>query len=82
MDIDIPMRYSLLETSMTGNQLRNIRKKLGLTQKALAAEMGWHPNSVARAEQGAMTISPTAERLARLLLLVHEEKITTRSRRR
>jgi hypothetical protein len=33
--------------------------------------MGWHPNSVARAEQGKMTISPTAEKLARLLLAVH-----------
>jgi transcriptional regulator with XRE-family HTH domain len=56
---------------MTGKQFRRIRKRLELTQRQFAKEMGWHPNSVARAEQGKMTISPTAEKLARLLLAVH-----------
>ncbi len=56
---------------MTGRQFRRIRKRLGLTQRQFAKEMGWHPNSVARAEQGKMTISPTAEKLERLLLAVH-----------
>ncbi len=56
---------------MTGRQFRQIRKRLELTQRQFAKEMGWHPNSVARAEQDKMTISPTAEKLARLLLAVH-----------
>jgi len=59
---------------MTGRQFRRIRKRLGLTQVEFSIEMGWHPNSVARAEQGKMTISPTAEKLARLLLAIHEGK--------
>jgi transcriptional regulator with XRE-family HTH domain len=56
---------------MTGKQFRRIRKRMGLTQRQFSKEMGWRPNSVARAEQDKMTISPTAEKLARLLLAVH-----------
>ena len=67
---------------MTGKQFRRIRKRLGLTQRQFADEMGWHPNSVARAEQGAMTISPTAERLAKLLLLVSEGSVKNQRRRK
>ena len=57
---------------MTGPELRRIRKRLELTQVEFAKEMGWHSNSVARAERGEMAISPTAARLARLLLVVRE----------
>ena len=64
---------------MTGPELRRIRKRLGLTQVEFAKEMGWHPNSVARAERGEMAISPTAAHLARLLLVVHEGR-TPRSK--
>ena len=67
---------------MTGNQLRRIRKRMGMTQKTFAREMGWHPNSVARAERGEMTISPTAERLAKLLLLVAEGSVKNQRRRK
>ena len=67
---------------MTGNQLRRIRKRMGMTQRAFAQEMGWHPNSVARAERDEMTISPTAERLARLLLLVAEGSVKNQRRRK
>jgi transcriptional regulator with XRE-family HTH domain len=61
--------------TMTGTELRRIRKRLGLTQRELAEELGWHRNSVAKAEQGAMKIGPTAARLARLLLAIHEGTI-------
>ena len=67
---------------MTGRQFRRIRKRMGLTQREFSTEMGWHPNSVARAEQGKMTISPTAEKLARLLLAIHEGKIGKVKKRR
>jgi transcriptional regulator with XRE-family HTH domain len=55
---------------------------MGLTQRQFAKEMGWHPNSVARAEQDKMTISPTAEKLARLLLAIHEGTIGKAKKRR
>ena len=60
---------------MTGAELRRIRKRLEMTQREFADEMGWHPNSVARAERAEMAIGPTAVRLARLLLAVHQGKI-------
>ena len=60
---------------MSGVELHRIRKRLGLTQREFAEQLGWHWNSVAKAEQGAMTISPMAARLARLLLAVHEGTI-------
>ena len=66
---------------MRGAELRRIRKRLDLTQREFAKEMGWHPNSVARAERGEMVISPTAARLARLLLAVHEGTIPKPKRR-
>ncbi len=66
---------------MRGEELRRIRRRLGLTQVAFAEQMGWHPNSVARAERGEMRISATAARLARLLLTFHEGR-TSKSRQR
>ena len=67
---------------MKGVELRRIRKRLGLTQREFAEEMGWHPNSVAKAERGVMTISPTAARLARLLLAIHKGTIPKTKRGR
>ncbi len=67
---------------MTGEQMRRIRKRLGLTQREFAHEMGWHPNSVAKAERGEMTITPMAARLAKLLLAIHQEPTPERKRRR
>ena len=67
---------------MTGEQMRRIRKRLGLTQREFAQEMGWHPNSVAKAERGEMTITPMAARLAKFLLAIHQETTPKRKRRR
>ncbi len=67
---------------MTGAELRRIRKRLEMTQREFANELGWHPNSLAKAERGEMTISPMASRLARLLLAVHQGKLPNPKRRR
>jgi len=52
---------------MTGKQLRTIRRKLGLTQKELARELGIHWNSVARQERGEVGITEPIARLVRLI---------------
>jgi DNA-binding transcriptional regulator YiaG len=55
------------EGKMTGEELRRIRHRLGLTQAQLAERLGWHANSVARAERNEMAISEPVVRLATLL---------------
>ena len=67
---------------MTGKELRRIRQRLGMTQAAFADEIGWHSNSVARAERGEMVIGPTAAHLARLLLAIREGKVPKKPGRR
>jgi DNA-binding transcriptional regulator YiaG len=51
---------------MTGKQLLSIRRKLGLTQKELANELGIHWNSLARWERGEVRITEPVARLIRL----------------
>ena len=53
---------------MTGNELRRIRDRLGLTQAAFAERLGVTPNTVARWERDEVSISEPAARLARLLI--------------
>jgi transcriptional regulator with XRE-family HTH domain len=52
---------------MTGADVRRLRKRLGLTQRALAARVGVAPNSVARWERDEMAVREPAARLLRLL---------------
>ncbi len=52
---------------MTGDTLRQIRKRLGLTQVAFAKQLGIHPNSLARMERGELGMREPVARLARLL---------------
>jgi DNA-binding XRE family transcriptional regulator len=52
---------------MRGSELRQHRRRLGLTQKAMAERLGLHWNSVARMERDEMTISEPVARLVRLL---------------
>jgi transcriptional regulator with XRE-family HTH domain len=52
---------------MTGKELRRIRRQLGLSQAALAALAGVHPNSIARQERGEMGIREPLARLIHLL---------------
>jgi transcriptional regulator with XRE-family HTH domain len=51
---------------VTGQQMRKIRKGLGLTQKELAVLMGVATNSIARQERGEMGIRESLARLIRL----------------
>jgi predicted transcriptional regulator len=50
---------------VTGQQMRKIRKGLGLTQKELAVLMGVATNSIARQERGEMGIRESLARLIR-----------------
>ena len=52
---------------MTGNELRQIRERLGLTQVELAADVGLDPNSIARQERGEVAIREPLAKLYRLL---------------
>ena len=52
-----------------GLELRRLRMRAGLTQKALAAKLGVAPNSVARWERNERTI---AAPMARLILMTLE----------
>lgn len=52
---------------MTSSEVRQIRKRLGLTQAELAAQLGVTASSVARWEQGVIGIRESAARLLQLL---------------
>ena len=52
---------------MTGQQLRDIRKKLKITQAKLAALVGMTPNTIARHERDELTIREPMARFYRLL---------------
>lgn len=62
-------RYNTLRilTVMTGEEVRRIRKRLGLTQAEFAETVGVATNSVARWERGELGIRESAARLMRLL---------------
>jgi len=57
---------------VTGEQLKQIRKKLGLTQKELADRVGVVTNSIARQERGEIGIR---ESLARLIVLLAKTEV-------
>lgn len=52
---------------MTGDELRQIRHALGLTQCELAESMGMHRNTVACMERGVKRISTRTARVIQLL---------------
>jgi transcriptional regulator with XRE-family HTH domain len=59
---------------MKGEQLRRARKKLGLTQSALARLLKIAPNSLARLERNERRIDGPMELAIRLLLEKHGGK--------
>lgn len=61
---------------MKGEELRSIRKTLGITQVQLAEKMGVVSNSVARWERDEVAISEPVARLARILAKVKGRKKT------
>jgi DNA-binding transcriptional regulator YiaG len=52
---------------MTGDEVRRLRKRLGLTQVELADMVGVSSNSLARWERGELGIRESAARLMKLL---------------
>lgn len=52
---------------MTGEEMRRIRKRLGLTQAGLGARLGVAGNTVARWERGELGIREPVVRLLRLI---------------
>lgn len=57
---------------MTGEELREIRQKLGVSQHKFAPQLGLHWNTLARFERGEINISGPVAILARLLLKLAE----------
>jgi len=64
---EILVRRSDLTAWLAGDELRRVRKRLGLTQVQLAKELGVHWNSVARWERGEVGISEPVAKLLRIL---------------
>jgi transcriptional regulator with XRE-family HTH domain len=58
---------------MKGSEVRRVRKRLGLTQRAFAVRVGVNPNTVARWERGELTVGSTAAILIRLLGDLHRK---------
>lgn len=52
---------------VTPDQVKRLRRKLGLTGSKFAALIGCHPVTLRRWEAGLRPVSPMAERLMRLL---------------
>ncbi len=68
------------KNDMTGEELRRIRKRLGLTQAALADRLAVTSTTVARWERGEVPIREPMARLVRLLAKLGRK--TTRKRGR
>ena len=64
---------------MTGEELRRIRLRLGLTQAAFAPRLGITSNSLARLERGERGVSET---LALLAQVVAQQAPARRQKRR
>lgn len=56
------------------NELRRIRKRLGMTQKQLARLIGLAENSVARLERNEFKMKTTTDKLIRILTKMEMKK--------
>jgi DNA-binding transcriptional regulator YiaG len=61
---------------MRGTEVRQVRKRLRLTQREFAGRVGVNPNTVARWERGELTVGSTAAILIRLLGQLHRKEGT------
>jgi transcriptional regulator with XRE-family HTH domain len=59
---------------MKPQELKKIRKQLGLTQAQLAELVGIAPNSIARQERGEIGIREPLAKLLRMIAQNHETK--------
>lgn len=66
---------------MTGTELREIRQRLGLSQRQFALQLGLHWNTLARFERNELNISGPVETLARLRLELTEKETARKSKR-
>ncbi|GEM_PF-2449975 len=55
---------------MTGNEIKELRKKLSLTQAQLAVEIGVTSNTVARYERNEIKPSPPVTKLLNLVRII------------
>jgi DNA-binding transcriptional regulator YiaG len=56
---------------MTPDQLKRARRRLGLKQTELAAQLGVHPLTVSRWERGTTTITAPVTKLIEVLVKQH-----------
>lgn len=66
---------------MTGEELRRIRQRLGLTQARLAERLAVTSTTVARWERGEVPIREPMARLVRLLVTMEQQVRLKRKRR-
>jgi len=64
-------RYATYHHDVTGEEVRRLRSRLGLSQAQFGELVGVARNSVARWERGEMAIRESAARLMRLLARQH-----------
>jgi DNA-binding XRE family transcriptional regulator len=63
-----------LRYTMTGEELRRVRKRLGMTQIELAEAIGMQKNSVAMIERGLRPVMKTTELAVRYLLVMSKNR--------
>jgi DNA-binding XRE family transcriptional regulator len=67
---------------MTGDELRQARLRLEMTQKELAQALEVHSNTIARAERGELPVLKVTELSVKYLLVMKSKKGGTHGRRR
>jgi DNA-binding XRE family transcriptional regulator len=63
-----------LRYTMTGEQLRQARKRLGMTQSELAEAIGMQKNSIAMIERGLRPVMKTTELSVKYLLVMSQNR--------
>jgi len=72
--IETPPGMIYLRYTMTGEELRRARKRLGMTQKELAEAIGMQKNSMAMIERGLRPVMRTTELSVKYLLVMSKQK--------
>jgi DNA-binding XRE family transcriptional regulator len=72
--VEIPNGMIYLSYTMTAEQLRQARRRLGMTQLELAEAIGMRKNSIAMIERGLRPVMKTTELSVRYLLVMSKQK--------
>jgi DNA-binding XRE family transcriptional regulator len=67
--VDVPAAFIYVADSMTGQELRQARRRLDMTQRELAKALEFHTNTVARMERDELPVVKTTELAVRFLLV-------------